>query len=637
MTNQLARIPLPIPTYLRLALALGIVVMFVWLINSSRAATFTVTNMDDSGAGSLRQAILDSNATAGQKDTIAFNIPGTGVRTITPRSSLPLITDPVIIDGTTQPGFAGSPIIELNGANTGGTIGLIFSAGSSVVRGLVINRFNGSGITLRGIGNAVEGNFIGTDATGKVALGNVGTGVLINGPSAGNTIGGTTIAARNIISANGNDGIQISDSGSTGNIVQGNYIGTDVTGTADLGNGGNGVTITSFASNNTIGGTTPGARNVISGNNTHGIQMSGNGATGNQVQGNYIGTDVNGLAKLGNTGIGVFINNSSNNAIGGTPTGARNIISGNGNGIGIFGSAATGNQVQGNYIGTDVNGTSNLGNSSLGVTIDSSSNNTIGGTAAGARNIISCNGLEGIQISGNGATGNQVQGNYIGTDVNGVADLGNGQNGVLIIINATNNTIGGTAAGARNVISGNNDAGIKIIANGNQVLGNYIGTDANGTAGLGNTNQGVRLLINASNNKIGGTAAGARNVISGNGSYGVLILDSNSTGNVVEGNYIGTDVNGLAALGNSQYGILIAGGALSNTIGGPTSGASNTIAFNLAGGVFVGSGVNNAILSNSIHSNTGLGIDLGLTGVTANDACDADTGANNLKTVPVLS
>src|SRR5437016_6318317 len=198
MTNQHGQLHLPTQKLLRLALILGVVVMFAWIINNSRAATFTVTNTNDSGLGSLRQAIIDSNSTAGQKDTIAFNIPGTGVRTIAPLSSLPLITDPVVIDGTTQPGFAGTPIIDLNGASAGGTFGLILSSGSSTVRGLVINRFNGSAITLRGIDNAVEGNFIGTDATGKVALSNGGAGVLINGPSSGNRIGGTTIGARNI-------------------------------------------------------------------------------------------------------------------------------------------------------------------------------------------------------------------------------------------------------------------------------------------------------------------------------------------------------------------------------------------------------------------------------------------------------
>jgi len=225
--------------------------------------TFTVTNTNDSSAGSLRQAILDANANPGT-DTIAFNIPGSGVKTINPTSSLPLITDPLIIDGTTQPGFAGSPIIELNGASAG-TTGLILSAGSSTVRALVINRFNASGITLRGTGNIVEGNYIGTDVTGTVKLGNSGAGVLINGPSSGNRIGGTTNGTRNIISGNSVDGIQISDNGSTGNIVQGNYIGTDITGKLPLPNGQNGVLV-SGAANAVIGGTTGGARNLISGN-----------------------------------------------------------------------------------------------------------------------------------------------------------------------------------------------------------------------------------------------------------------------------------------------------------------------------------------------------------------------------------
>jgi len=163
-------------------------------------STFVVTNAGDSGPGSLRQAILDANANPGA-DTIVFNIPGSGLHTITPSTTLPTISDPVTIDGSTQPGFTGSPIIELNGSQAGANVdGLRITAGSSVVSGLVINRFSSDGMELSGNGgNIVKGCFIGTDATGTVDLGNAFRG--LNTASSNNTIGGTAAAARNVISA----------------------------------------------------------------------------------------------------------------------------------------------------------------------------------------------------------------------------------------------------------------------------------------------------------------------------------------------------------------------------------------------------------------------------------------------------
>ena len=209
---------------------------------------FTVNSTDDVDDGtcdaahcSLREAINAANANAGT-DTISFNISGAGPHTIQPNFALPTITDPVVIDGTTEPDFAGTPIIELDGTNAGHVDGLVITAGNSTVRGLVINRFGinpdvGIGILLLQTngGNVIEGNFIGTDVTGTVALGNKFFGVVIeNAPN--NTIGGTTVEARNIISGNGT-GISLGGPGATGNLVQGNFIGTDVTGTIAVGNG----------------------------------------------------------------------------------------------------------------------------------------------------------------------------------------------------------------------------------------------------------------------------------------------------------------------------------------------------------------------------------------------------------------
>ena len=282
-------------------------------------------------------------------------------------------------------------------------------------------------------------------------------------------------------------------------------------------------------------------------------EIFGSGATGNVVQGNFIGTDASG-ANLGNIDAGVFISGAPNNTIGGT-----NTIGHNTNGIDITGSGATGNVVLGNFIGTNA-GDADLGNI-FGVLIENSaSNNTIGGA-----NTIGHNSNTGIDITGSGATGNVVLGNFIGTDDRG-ANLGNGDLGV-VIIDAPKNTIGGAGAAA-NTIGNNASLGIYITgsatgssgATGNMVLGNFIGTNASG-ANLGNSMGGV--VIGASNNTIGGA-----NIIGHNG-IGIEISKAfgpSATGNVVQGNFIGTNPGG-ANLGNSARGVVIAD-ASNNTIGG---------------------------------------------------------------------
>jgi hypothetical protein len=298
------------------------------------ASVFVVTSAGNSGAGSLRQAILDANARPGA-DSIVFNIPGSGAHTITLFTALPTISDPVTIDGSTQPGFTGIPIIELNGSQAGANVdGLRITAGSSVVSWLVINRFSSDGVELSGNGgNIIKGCFIGTDATGTVDRGNAFRGLNIT--SSNNTIGGTAAAARNVISGNDNTGISMT-AGTTGNLVQGNFIGTNAAGTGAIGNGTGVVTEGQSANSasHTIGGTAPGARNIISGNKGPGISIGGT-LSGHLVQGNFIGTDVTGSVAVGNVSDGVIILfGSANNTIGGTTPGARNVISGNGGTVG---------------------------------------------------------------------------------------------------------------------------------------------------------------------------------------------------------------------------------------------------------------------------------------------------------------
>jgi CSLREA domain-containing protein len=303
------------------------------VVKTTPAATFTVNKTDDHDDGAcdtgdctLREAINAANNNTGV-DAIAFNISGAGVQTISPSSALPAIKDPVNIDGSTQPGFSGTPLIELNGSMAGTNIDAFnVTAGSSVVNELVIHRFSSNGVELVTNGNnIIMGNLVGTDATGTVALGNTGPGIFINGTS-NNTIGGMTPAARNVISGN-QFGVEIFDSGAVGNKVQGNYIGTDASGTAALGSSILGVRIL-IGSNNIIGGTTVGAGNVISGNRTGVLLFVG--ATGNQVTGNLIGTRADGVSPVGNTMWGVSLISASNNSIGGTSTGAGNVIAHNG-------------------------------------------------------------------------------------------------------------------------------------------------------------------------------------------------------------------------------------------------------------------------------------------------------------------
>ncbi|HXG67024.1 MAG TPA: Calx-beta domain-containing protein, partial [Blastocatellia bacterium] len=325
-------------------------------------ATFTVTNTNDSGPGSLRQAILDANASAGA-DLITFSI-RSGVQTIAPASALPTITDPVTIDGTTQPGFADKPLIELNGSAAGtSTDGLRITAGASTVRGLVINSFSQDGIELSAKGgNVIEGNFIGTDPAGSADRGNATRGIAIESNSSGNLIGGTSPPARNLISGNNVHGLRIFGGVSAMNIVQGNFIGTDITGTAKVSNTFEGVFLSGSGagadvSNNIIGGTEPNAGNLISGNGpgvtagTSGLAITGAGAIGNSVQGNLIGTTVTGASALSNSSGGVVIGSgASNNTVGGTVAGGANIIAFNDSDAGVVISSGTGNAILSNSI-----------------------------------------------------------------------------------------------------------------------------------------------------------------------------------------------------------------------------------------------------------------------------------------------
>jgi CSLREA domain-containing protein len=300
-------------------------------------------------------------------------------------------------------------------------------------------------------------------------------------------------------------------------------------------------------------------------------------------------------------------------------------------------ASSSNNVVVGNYLGTGPAGKLSNGNA-VGVFL-STSGNRIGGTTVAERNVISANSVDGLQISTATATGNLVQGNYIGVDVTGTAALGNTNTGVAIYAGAANTTVGGSAS-ARNLISANGLYGVGLSATtGNVIASNFIGTNAAGTAALGNTQHGVRIASASSGNTVGGTTPAVRNVISGNAGQGVRIDGAGTVNNVIEGNFIGTNAVGAAGIANGTGGIAITNSAATNTIGGVAGGASNVIAYNVSYGIDLGAaaGTGNSILSNSIFGNTALGIDLLNDGVTANDVLDADTGPNDLLNFPFIT
>jgi hypothetical protein len=531
------------------------------------AATFEVTTSLDAGLGSLRQAIISANGTP-DLDTIHFNLPGAGPHLIAPFTPLPIISNPVNINGASQPGFAGLPIVELNGALAGAAAnGLWITAGQSSVRSLIVNGFQNTGILLETNGNnTIIGNFIGTDRSGTSAAGN-GVGISLN-KSSGNAIGLAAPGGRNVIAGNNGRGIRLQSS--SFNVIEGNFIGVDVTGNRALGNGSDGIRLESNSGNNRIGGTSEGARNVIA----------------------------------------------------------------NSPGFGIILSLSIQNVIVGNYIGTDASGTVAMPNALCGITFSQAGMNTVGGLDPASLNLISGNGVHGVEISGAASTGNIVHGNFIGTDSSGRRPIANQAAGIFI--NAAPLNVVGS-----NVISGNAGSGVQIVfAASNSIVANLIGTAVDGTHPIGNT-VGIELS-HASFNKIGTGDPADRNTISGNRSQGIAITGL-SEGNTVQGNFIGTDRSGAFALGNHGDGVLLR--ATNNQIGGTNAGAGNRIAFNQFGnGVRVtdATASGNTIVGNSIYRNQYLGINLAPTDnvedpVTANDDLDVDSGPNRLQNFPSVT
>jgi hypothetical protein len=548
-------------------------------------ATFVVTDPADSGPGTLRQAILDANAAAGA-DSISFDLPGEGaVRTIRPLAALPEVTGQTTIDGKTQPGAS----VELDGSLAGPDAnGLTVSGVSSIIRGLVINRFSAHGVSLQG-GNDIrlQGNYIGTDAAGNVDLGNGGAGVRV---VAGAVLGDYNLpASGNVISGNGLAGVWRPPGGSlrAGALtLLGNRIGTNAAGDRAVPNDGDGVLAESGEV--VIGaGFAAATRNVISGNRGNGVRLAATATGFASITGNYIGTDASGAAPIGNGENGVL-------GLGGRPMVRGNVISGNGvNGIRL--AWPGGGTVEGNFIGTNAAGTAALGNARDGIVIEGTSA-AVGasarvlpvtlGTAGG--NLISGNGRHGVSVWDTETrlvSGARIQGNFIGTEVTGTAAIGNAGSGVYV---AARDDVYGQVGG--NLISGNRGDGVTIAP------------------GVQSARYPSATVI--SRNRIGiGLSTGRPPTpppALGNGGNGIAIHDS------------GGSVGGNVIAYNSGAGLLVTGPGSVVGVGGYPLGP------------------------NSIDANGGLGIDLSSTpgaadGVTPNDAGDADEGPNHLQNFPTVT
>jgi hypothetical protein len=455
-----------------------------------------------------------------------------------------------------------------------------------------------------------------------------------------------------------------------GSVITGNFIGTDATGMIARPNSNHGIQ----AVNGVIGGPNPGDRNVVSACN--GAAVFGGALL---IQGNIIGLNAAGTASLGNVVAGIGAGNGS--VIGGTTPGERNVIAGNGNTALSVGDSCT---VSGNYIGVDLTGSTSL--AEFDEVVVGGSNNTIGGTAGtspggpctGACNVIGGAATPAILVIG---SGHVIAGNFIGLNASGTAALASGIFGICMQLNgATNTTIGGTSAAARNVMTGCVE-GIDVGAStGTTISGNFLGTDSTGASLLSSRVFGSVAISNESSGTViggttgvssGGFCTGACNVIGG---WGIGIY-SNSGGLQIKGNHIGVGLSAGTALPN-DLGIRISSigpPPAGVTIGGAASAAGNLIAANTSSGIeiddgggilienntitangldpsgpylghdgiLIAGGKGTTITNNSIFGNKGLGIDLPPIYTpgrpTPNDPCDADTGANDLQNFPVIT
>ncbi len=458
--------------------------------------------------------------------------------------------------------------VDIESSGTAGDQMSIVYASSNIIGGAaagagnLISRNGGYGVVIDGVGatgNLVEADFIGVGPGGGYGFGNgdpgnASGGVLINN-APDNEVGGPTPGDGNVISFNQGDGVDVFGASAVGNTIESNIIGLTYDGASAIGNAQAGV-------DDTAPQTVIGPGNVISANMV-GVLISGAGASGALVENNLIGTDITGTSDLGNARQGVEIDGASDVVVEGNGDGSQ-VISGNLVGVEIDGPSSSANLIAGNFIGTDKSGSANRGNSEQGVLIEGSASNTIGGTMAGARNLISAN-QWGIQIDGAGATDNFVEGDFIGTDTTGSQPLGNEINGILFSGGASNNTVGGAAAGQGNTIAFNDEQGIDVQAGtGDSILSNSI---------FSNAQQGIALAATVSIPVITGAAGG------GTGSN-----VQGSIASAVDTTFLIQFFSNLSADPAGYYeGQTFLG---STTV--TTAGGTGTINFNLASGILTG-------------------------------------------------
>jgi hypothetical protein len=528
--------------------------------------------------------------------------------------------------------------IRIEQGATNNNVGGTTEAARNVISG---NTDAGVVIASGAIGNVLQGNTIGTNASGDAAVPNH-TGIVLGSPD--NTVGGTSAGAANVISGNV-VGLRVgAGSYSPTTQIHGNRVGTNLAGDAAIPNFA-GIVIDAGATGVLVGGTVQGTGNLISGNSGTGVTING---SENTVEGNSIGTTLDGMSALGNGWAGVFVDNGADNLIGGAEAAARNVISGNATGMGVyvFGPLATGNQVAGNFVGVGRDGATDLGNS-RGVAVGGdhghgfgAPGNLIGGTTEAERNVISGNYYSNVSL---GRTlGTTVQGNIIGMDWTGTLSLERTRIGVSVY-DDRNSLIGGVEPGAGNLVAG---CLWNVYVAGRWVDGGSVGTRVQGNRiGMPFLDNQWGVYVDAHDQYhpplevndilIGGSEPGAGNQILGNWKQQIMVRGPNAHNVTIQGNTIGPDEPNAYPYGD---GVLVED-ASGVVIGGTESGQANTIAFNPGAGVIVTgeNSVGNSIRGNSIFDNGGLGIDLGGDGITRNDIRDLDTGPNDQQNIPQIS
>lgn len=592
-------------------------VLFLCLYGATtvHAANITVTSAADSGAGTLRQAILDANANGATADSINFVIAGTGPFTISLLTALPAISSPTSINASNE-AIAGAPGVRLARGAAFTAPGLQFAstASGSSVSHLSITGFTGHGIDILASAVTVSNCYVGLAPDGVTDGGNQSSGIHINAASA--VIGGGS-ATGNVISGNTQHGILV-DAAATGSVIRGNRIGTNAAGTAAVPNAFHGIGAAD-GSGIAVGGTTAGQGNVISGNALFGVNLAGP-TDGWTLRGNLVGTTADGTTALTNGGGGISVT-GANHTIGFSDASGRNVISAN-NAVGITLNAGADNTtIRANYIGTNAAGTATLGTQTRGINIVGAVTGcNIGGTVSGERNVISGNTNFGI-VTAATVSNCTISGNYIGIDATGTTAVANGTG---VELKGSNMLLGGDTVGERNIISGNTFDGVSFWGSTNKITGNYIGTNAAGTAAVGNGDEGISVLVTGG--AIGGTLAGEFNLISGNGTAGINVTGT-TTALVIAGNYIGTNAAGSGAIANTTFGVWLRG--TGNTLGGTTAASRNLISGNGNGGVIL-QGSNNSIAGNYIGSNAAgtAAIANGGAGIRAITASGGSIGGN---------